>query len=222
MKKNNLIVALDVDSFAKAKKFVNLLYPDVKLFKVGLQLFINCGHKIIPEIKKKGAGAFLDLKFYDIPNTVSNAVAQAVRLKVKMLTLHISGGKEMLELAVKTAREESRMLKIKKPLLIGVTVLTSQETNPKKVLELAKFGLDCGLDGVVCSAKEVVLLRKKINKKFIIVTPGIRPNTKNYDDQKRVASAKEALRLGSDYLVVGRPIIQAENPKKILQDMLKE
>ncbi|MEW6170396.1 MAG: orotidine-5'-phosphate decarboxylase [Candidatus Omnitrophota bacterium] len=222
MKKNNLIVALDLDSFTKAKKFINLLYKDVKLFKVGLQLFINCGHEIIPEIKKKGAEVFLDLKFYDIPNTVSNAVTEAVRLNVKMLTVHISGGKEMLTSAVRTAKKEAKILRIKKPLLIGVTVLTSQETKPSRVLELAKMGLSCGLDGIVCSVKEVQYLRKKINKKFIIVTPGIRPNTQNFDDQKRIASAKEALRLGSDYLVVGRPILEARNPKKALQDMLKE
>lgn len=221
MKKNNLIIALDVDSFSKAKRMVDLLLPKIKIFKVGLQLFLNCGYKIIPEIKKRRTEVFLDLKFYDIPNTVSNAVREAVRLKVKMLTMHISGGKEMLELAVKTARKEAKKLKIKRPLLIGVTVLTSQETNPKKVLELAKLGLNCGLDGVVCSVKEVALLRKKIKKKFIIVTPGIRPNTKTSDDQKRVATAQRAIKLGSDFLVIGRPVLEAKNPLKVVEGILK-
>lgn len=220
MKKNNLIIALDVDSFKKAKRFINILWPKVKIFKVGLQLFINCGQKIIKEIHRKGGEVFLDLKFYDIPNTVSNAVRQAVHLKVKMLTLHISGEKEMLKTAVKAAKEEAKKLKIKRPLLIGVTVLTSQETNPQKVLALAKIGLNCGLDGVVCSVKEVPLLRKKLKKKFIIVTPGIRPNTQNSDDQKRVATAQQATKLGSDFLVMGRPILEAENPLSIVKKLV--
>lgn len=209
---SKIILALDVDSFSKAKRFVNLLYPKIKIFKVGLQLFIACGPKIIDFIRKIGAEVFLDLKFFDIPNTVANATRQAVRLKVKMLTLHISGGEEMLKAAVKAAREESSRLKIKAPLLLGVTVLTSQKASSNEVLRLAKFGLDCGLDGVVCSAQEAKNLRSKIKKKFIMITPGIRPDKTVRDDQKRTATIAEALRVGSDFLVIGRPILEAKNP----------
>jgi orotidine-5'-phosphate decarboxylase len=162
----------------------------------------------------------LDLKFFDISNTVANAVRQAVRLKVKMLTLHISGGEDMLEAAVKAAKDQSRSLGINKPLLIGVTVLTSQETSAQEVLRLAKIGLSCGLDGVVCSVREAAILRREIKKKFIIVTPGIRQSKIAGDDQKRTATAKEALAAGSDFLVVGRPIVEATDPVKALKEII--
>lgn len=218
--KAKIIVALDVDSFIKAKYFVNKLYSKIRIFKVGAQLFTACGPKIIEYIHKKGAEVFLDLKFFDIPNTVANAVRQAVRLKVRMLTLHIWGGEEMIRASVKAAKEESRRLKIKPPLLIGVTVLTSKEVKPHGVLELAKVGLRDGLDGVVCSVRESMLLRKKIKKRFVIVTPGIRPNKAVGDDQKRTATARDAIRAGSDFLVIGRPILEAEDPVKAIKDLI--
>ena len=180
MNERKLILALDVDSLEKAMNFVNLLYPKIRFFKIGSQLFTGCGPKIIEFIHKKGGEVFLDLKFHDIPNTVANAVAQAARLKVKMLTLHISGGKEMLEAAVKAAKT----IKPNQPLLIGVTVLTSQESGRDEVLRLARIGLGCGLDGVVCSAQEVRFLRGELGKDFVIVTPGIRPKQTGVDDQK--------------------------------------
>ena len=170
-----VILALDVDSFAKAKYFVNKLYPQIKIFKVGIQLFTHAGPKIVEYINKKGAQVFLDLKFFDIPHSVANAVRQAVRLRVKMLTLHILGDQDMLKQALKAAKEEAKRLKVKRPLLIGVTVLTSKETTSSDVLTLAKIGIECGLDGVVCSAREAALIRREIKKKFLIVTPGIRP-----------------------------------------------
>lgn len=214
-----LILALDVDTSSKAKYFVNLLYPHIKVFKVGSQLFTVCGPKIIEFIHKKGAEIFLDLKFHDIPHTVAHAVRQAVRLKVKMLTLHISGGKEMLSAAVEAARQEAKRLKVKRPLLVGVTVLTSQKAAREEILRLAKLGLSCGVDGVVCSAQEVRYLRKNIQDKFIIVTPGIRPKESGMDDQKRTATAGEALRAGSNFLVVGRPILEAKNPLQALREL---
>lgn len=215
-----IILALDVDSFAKAKYFIDKLYPEVKIFKVGSQLFTGYGPKVIEFIRKKGAEVFLDLKFFDIPNTVANAVKQAVRLKIKMLTLHISGGREMILAAVKSAKNESRKLKLKRPLLIGVTVLTSQQAEPQEVLNLARLGLDCGLDGVVCSVLEAATLRKAINKKFFIVTPGIRQDTKIVDDQKRTATASEAAEAGSNFLVIGRPILEAADPKEAVKNYL--
>jgi orotidine-5'-phosphate decarboxylase len=210
--KPKLILALDVDTFSKAQYFVNKLYPKVKIFKVGSQIFTACGPKIIEFIHKKGAEVFLDLKFFDIPNTVASAVRQAVRLKVKMLTLHISGGSTMLEAAVEAARKEASLLKVKRPLLIGVTVLTSQETEPAEVVRLAKSGLASGLDGVVCSVREAACLKESIKERFFIVTPGIRPNSNIKDDQKRTATVKDAINAGSDFLVVGRPILEADEP----------
>ena len=212
-----VILALDVDSFAKAKYFVNKLYPKIKIFKVGIQLFTHAGPRIVEYINKKGAQVFLDLKFFDIPHTVANAVRQAVRLKVKMLTLHILGEQDMLKQALKAAKEEAKRLKVKRPLLIGVTVLTSKETTSSDVLTLAKIGIECGLDGVVCSAREASLLRKEIKKRFIIVTPGIRPKGASSYDQKRTATVKEAIKAGSDFLVIGRPILEAKEPFKVLE-----
>lgn len=217
-----LIIALDVDSYARAKHFVDLLYPKIKIFKVGSMLFTACGPKIIEYIRKKKAEVFLDLKFLDIPNTVANSVAMAGRHQVKMLTLHISGGKQMLAAAVKKAKEEPRRLKLKPPLLIGVTVLTSQEARPKEILKLAKLGLDCGLDGVVCSPQEIKLLRENIPRKFIIVTPGIRLKSAPADDQKRTATAVEAIKAGSDFLVVGRPILEARDPLAVAAELLRD
>lgn len=215
-----IILALDVDTFAKAKYFVNKLYPQIKIFKVGCQLFTSCGPKIIEFIRHKGAEAFLDLKFFDIPNTVAGAVRQAVRHKVKMLTLHILGDEEMLRLAVRAAKDEAARMKVKRPLLIGVTVLTSKAANSSDVLTLAKMGLGCGLDGVVCSAREVRILRQEIKKKFIIVTPGIRPKAAKQDDQRRTMSAQEAIAAGSDFLVVGRPILEAKDPLKATKELV--
>lgn len=218
---SKIIVALDVDNFSKAKYFVKKLYPAVKIFKIGSQIFTAQGPKVVEYINKIGGEVFLDLKFHDIPNTVASAVKEAVGLKIKMMTLHTFGGREMLEAAVRAADSESKRLKIKKPLLIGVTVLTSQETTPDEVLKLAKLGIGAGLDGVVCSVREAVMLRAKINDKFVIVTPGIRPLDMALADQKRVATPLDAVRAGSDFLVIGRPILEAKDPLKVINDIKK-
>jgi orotidine-5'-phosphate decarboxylase len=217
-----MILALDVDNLGKAKYFVNKLLPQIKIFKVGFQLFTAAGPKIIKFIHRKQAGVFLDLKFFDIPNTVAHAVQEAVRLRVKMLTLHIGGGEEMLRQAVKAAQEESRSLKVKPPLLIGVTVLTSQEGRSGHVLSLARLGLSCGLDGVVCSVREAAMLRRAIKRRFVLVTPGIRPKGSAKDDQKRVATAQEAMKAGANFIVVGRPILEASDPLKAAEAIIRE
>lgn len=216
----SIILALDVDSLLTAKVFVNKLYPKITIFKVGCQLFTGCGPKIIEFIRKKGAEVFLDLKFFDIPNSVAHAVRLAVGLKVKMLTLHILGDEEMLRAAVKAAKEESRRLRLRRPLLIGVTVLTSKEANSSDVLTLAKMGLECGLDGVVCSAQEAAYLRQQIKRKFVIVTPGIRPKSAVHNDQKRTTTVEEAIKAGSNYLVIGRPILEAKNPLEAAKELV--
>jgi orotidine-5'-phosphate decarboxylase len=215
-----LILALDIDSLDKAKEIVDSLFPTIKIFKVGLQLFTACGEGIVKYIQDKGAQVFLDLKFFDIPNTVAHAVRSAVRMKVKMLTLHILGDEEMLKAAVAAAKEEAAIVRVARPLLIGVTVLTSKETTSSDVLTLARLGLDCGLDGVVCSAREAEHLRKNIEKDFLIVTPGIRSEGADKGDQKRTATAKEAINAGSNFLVIGRPILGAQDPLKAAKEIL--
>jgi orotidine-5'-phosphate decarboxylase len=212
LNKAQIILALDVDTLKEAKSFVDTLYPKIKIFKVGSHLFTAYGPRIIEMLHKKGAEVFLDLKYFDIPNAVAAAVGEAVRLKVKMLTLHISGGPEMLEAAVAAASRQAKTLDIPRPLLIGVTVLTSQTAGPGEVLALAKQGIACGLDGVVCSAWEAEVLRSKIKQKFVMVTPGIRPDNTGKDDQKRTATVSQAVGAGSNFLVIGRPILNAADP----------
>ncbi|MDD5431589.1 MAG: orotidine-5'-phosphate decarboxylase [Candidatus Omnitrophica bacterium] len=216
---SKIILALDVDSLKKAEYFLNKLYPDIKIFKIGSHLFTAIGPKIVEVVRKKGGEVFLDLKFFDIPNTVANAVRSAVRLKVKMLTLHIQGGEEMLKAAVKAAEDESCKTGLRRPLLIGVTVLTSQKSSPIRVLKLAKLGLQCGLDGIVCSPKETAYLRSKIKSDFVIVTPGIRPKSAKSDDQKRTATAEAAIKAGSSFLVIGRPILEAKDPLRAIESL---
>ena len=216
-----LILALDVDTLESAKDFVDKLYPKIKIFKVGSHLFTAYGPKVIEMLHKKGAEAFLDLKYFDIPNTVAKAVAAATRQKVKMLTLHISGGVEMIQAAVFAAKAQADAISVNRPLLIGVTILTSSLAKPKDVLALAKKGIANGLDGLVCSAGEAALIRNKIKKSFIIITPGIRPDYAA-DDQKRTATVKQAIKAGSDFLVIGRPILKSKDPLKMTEEILRD
>ncbi|PIQ90744.1 MAG: orotidine-5'-phosphate decarboxylase [Candidatus Omnitrophica bacterium CG11_big_fil_rev_8_21_14_0_20_41_12] len=215
-----IILALDVDTLEQAKHFVNKLYPKIKTFKVGSHLFTAFGPQIIRLLHQKGAEVFLDLKYFDIPNTVAKAVEAAVRQKVKMLTLHISGGKEMIKAAVTSAKAQAKAINVRRPLLIGVTVLTSSPAKSKEVLALAKQGVAYGLDGVVCSVHEAVSLRKKIKKNFIIITPGIRSRDSAKDDQKRTATVSQAVEAGSNFLVIGRPILKAANPLTKTEELL--
>ncbi len=160
--KSQLIVALDVDTFAQAKKLVDKLYPLVKIFKVGSQLFTCAGPKSVEYIREKGAEVFLDLKFHDIPNTVASAVIAATWLNVLMLTVHASGGSEMMAQAQEAAKSTAKKFRRRKPKIVAVTILTSQVARPDDVLDLARKAIDCGLDGVVCSVREAKLLRKNI------------------------------------------------------------
>ena len=217
---SKIILALDVDTIEEAKRFVDRLYPKINIFKVGSHLFTAYGPKVIEMLHKKGAQVFLDLKYFDIPNTVAKAVAAATRLRINMLTLHISGGKEMLEAAVASVEKQAKASKVKRPLLIGVTVLTSKNAKTTEVLALAKIGISCGLDGVVCSVNEAAILRRSIKKDFIVVTPGIRLNDSAKDDQKRIATVSQAVEAGSNFLVIGRPILKAENPLATAEELL--
>jgi orotidine-5'-phosphate decarboxylase len=219
-----LIVALDVGTLDRAKHLVDILSSTVKIFKVGSQLFTACGPEAVRMISNKGAQVFLDLKFHDIPNTVFQAVSASTANAV-MITVHIKGGREMLEAAVRGATEKAKELNIKRPFIVGVTRLTSDrnESNTKQdILQAARLAKHAGLDGVVCSAHEAPMIRREFGKDFLIVTPGIRPKGYPSDDQSRVATAKEAIEAGADFIVVGRPIIKAEDPKKVAEDIIEQ
>jgi orotidine-5'-phosphate decarboxylase len=217
--KNKLIVALDVDSFEKAKKLIDKLSPYVNIFKVGSELFTNSGPKIIEYINEKQKKTFLDLKFYDIPNTVKRATLAAAKHKVFMMTFHASGGQDMLSEAVNGINGRAV-----RPLLVAVTVLTSKAERSalKQVIRLAKITQKAGLDGIVCSANETKRVKKIFGKKFLVINPGIRPKWAQKNDQKRVTSPEEAVKNGADFIVVGRPITEAKNPVSATREILEE
>jgi len=224
--KPQLIVALDVPSWLMATKLVDRLSPEVRYFKVGSQLFTLCGPRIVRYIRAKGGYVFLDLKFHDIPNTVANAVRAAADLGVAMMTVHAQGGRDMLRAAVGAARAGRRRgQRLRRPPdIVAVTVLTSQASaqTHKEVLRLARLAKEAGCAGVVASAHECARLRYLLGKRFCIITPGIRPPGAETGDQKRVATPRQAVRAGSDYLVVGRPVVQALDPAKAARAIKKD
>lgn len=244
-RRTQLIVALDVDTKDEAERLVNILCSKVKIFKVGSQLFTTAGPDAVKMISKKGAQVFLDLKFHDIPHTVFQSVSagtasavtiasntteslnkgvkEAIKLSVFMMTVHTEGGSEMLKAAVRGATEKARELDIERPFIVGVTRLTSdnnEKATEVEVLEAARLARDSGLDGVVCSALEAPRIREEFGKDFLIVTPGIRPEGYPSDDQSRVATPQRAIEAGADYIVVGRPIIKAEDPLRAAKDIV--
>ena len=204
--KSKLIVALDVDGYAPAVALIEDLLGAVGIFKVGSQLFTRVGPKIVEYIHERGGHCFLDLKFHDIPNTVAKAVESAAALRVSWLTIHASGGAEMLKAAATPIPH--------RPRLLGVTVLTSVGgVVGNEVVRLARLCRECGLDGVVASAQELALIREAVGKELLIVTPGIRPVWSETGDQKRITTPAQAVAAGADYLVVGRPIVAAADPR---------
>lgn len=222
---NPLIVALDVETLDEAVALVKKLGDSVEIYKIGSQLFTSYGPQAVHAVTSLGKKVFLDLKFHDIPNTVANAVTSATALNVFMMTVHTIGGIEMMEAAVEASGKKAQALKIERPLIVGVTVLTSaskEESTQSKVLERADAAKRAGLDGVVASAHEVSALRQRLGKNFVIVTPGIRPSGTDKGDQKRTATPAEAIRDGSDFLVVGRPIVAAASPYEAARGILKE
>lgn len=230
---DKLIVALDVDDLNAAGGIIDRLYPVVKMFKIGSQLFTSAGPGAIELVKKKGAGIFLDLKFHDIPNTVAGAIRSATRLGVSMVNVHVQGGFDMMKAATIASHEEARKLGVKGPVILGVTVLTSMGEKDLRDLEirkgmksqvtyLAKLAKDAGLDGVVASAEEIQPVRWLCGDDFVIVTPGIRPVWAQKGDQKRTATPKEAIGLGANYIVVGRPILEAPDPRLAAEEIIKE
>ena len=231
--KEKLIVALDVESAAEARKLFTGLREHVGMFKIGSQLFTVAGPSIVREIVEAGGRVFLDLKFHDIPNTVAAASAEAVRLGVSIFNVHALGGKEMMRRAVEAAMETAARERLPLPKVIAVTVLTSsdartlaevgvRQTPEEMVMRLALLARDCGLHGVVASPHEIKIVRQVIKDEFLIVTPGVRPASHAHDDQKRVMTPAEAYRQGADYLVVGRAIINAPDPAQAAASIIEE
>ncbi len=229
---DKLIVSLDLENFKQTCELIDLLSPQVNHFKVGIAPFTAFGDALLEKLAIMHKSVFLDLKFHDIPNTVFNAARAAAHKGIYMMNFHCLGGGEMLKAAVAgvdAAKPEQR------PLLLGVTILTSMSeanmhslgltgTVEEKVLELAQLAKDSGMDGVVASAKEAKLIRDNLGKDFVIVTPGIRPSwaMKKSEDQKRVLTPAQAIEQGSDYIVVGRPIIAAPDPLEAAQKIITE
>jgi orotidine-5'-phosphate decarboxylase len=230
-----IIFALDVSSLDEARKFVRLLKGRTGFFKVGLELFTAFGKEAVRTVQEEGGRIFLDLKFHDIPNTVSRAAEEAVKLGVDMLNLHASGGLEMMRETADRCRKMAEKMNRPKPILLAVTILTSlDEKNLQEVgllgsvaehvVGLADLAKQAGIDGVVASPQEIVPIRQKCGPQFVIVTPGIRPAfaETGKDDQKRVLTAKEAVAAGADYIVVGRPVRLASDPAAAMDKVIEE
>jgi orotidine-5'-phosphate decarboxylase len=225
-----IILALDVSGYDLALDLVDRFADYVGIFKIGLELFTACGPRIVDEISgKKGKKVFLDLKFHDIPNTVSKAAIVSTRLGVYMFNVHASGGLEMMRRCKERVDEVSLKEGIARPKILGVSVLTSLTRDILKnelgvqhglrthVKQLSALALAAGLDGVVASGREVEAIREQCGDQFLIVTPGIRPSWTPPDDQKRTMTPKEAVRAGADYLVLGRSVVQQPDPVKALE-----
>lgn len=233
--KDRLIVALDVSTLAEAEAWMAKLAGEVGMFKVGLELFTSCGTALFDVVKKHKAKLFFDGKFHDIPNTVSGASKAAVRNGCDMFNIHALGGRRMMTAAAEACRETAESLALSsRPALIAVTILTSMSPEALKadlqiekplvdmVPFLASLAKECGLDGVVASAQEAGRIRESVGDDFLIVTPGIRPAFASSDDQARIVTPAEAIKGGADYIVVGRPILKAENPLEAARRVVEE
>jgi orotidine-5'-phosphate decarboxylase len=228
---NPIIVAMDVPGAETALQLAAQLAPVVGAFKIGSELFTSAGPEIVRRIRATGADVFLDLKFHDIPNTVAKAVASATRLDVQMLTIHTCGGLEMMQAAEQSAQQTALQCGRKAPLVLGVTVLTSMDSNNlsevgvianvgQQVERLASLAAKAGLRGLVCSPLEITALRQVLPAQMQLVTPGIRTGAEKADDQKRTLTPKEAITAGANWLVIGRPIYAAENPRAAAEKIL--
>jgi orotidine-5'-phosphate decarboxylase len=232
--KDKLIVALDVDSASRALDLFAALRDVAGMFKIGSQLFTAAGPDVVRQIISNGGRIFLDLKFHDIPNTVAASGVEAARLGVSIFNVHASGGAEMMKRTAAAVAEVSVKEGLAKPKVIAVTLLTSIDQNtlaqigilnePRSVVSSwAQLAADCGLDGVVASPQEIEIIRDAVDKPdFVIVTPGVRSAGSVADDQRRVLTAAEAIRAGADYLVVGRPILNAADPVKAANRIVAE
>lgn len=225
---NKIIVALDVSDEAKLLSLMDSLKGHEVWTKIGMELFYAMGPAVVHEAKKRGFKVFLDLKLHDIPNTVNKGIAALTKLPIDMVNVHAAGGSEMMKRAADAVKASPNS-----PLLIAVTQLTSTTTEQMNleqrilgdvkdsVVNFAKLAKDSGCDGVVSSPLEVQAIKQNCGSQFLTVTPGIRPADKETHDQKRVTTPADALKLGTDYMVIGRPITEAKNPREALESILK-
>lgn len=231
--KDKIIIALDVSTVEEAKEHMRALQHKVGAFKIGLQLFTSAGSNFVREIVENGIKLFLDLKFHDIPATVAKAAVEAARLGVWMFDIHASGGSEMIKRTVESVKEVCYEETLKKPKIIGVSVLTSSNRETlreigvngdinSQVLKLAKISYENGLDGVVASPNEAALIRKHLDAEdFKVVTPGVRLGKIADDDQERVMNPSGAIASGADYLVIGRPILHANDKLEAVHSIIE-
>lgn len=226
-----IILALDSPEHEIARNWVVKLKHKVKTFKVGSILFLDSGSEGLREFSNLGADVFLDLKFHDIPSTVEKTARQSVRFCANMFTIHTLGGFEMMKSASEAVKDEAEKLSYPKPLVLGVTVLTSHDkksleqigistSTQDTVMNLATLAEKANVDGLVCSGVEVEALRNEFGDRFTLIVPGIRPGTANHD-QKRVTTPEEAVSKGADYLVIGRAITEADNPEEVVDEIVK-
>jgi len=229
--RNKIIFALDVDNINDIYRWAEILTNKVGMFKVGKELFTSVGPAAVRAVKQHGGEVFLDLKYHDIPNTVAQAMLAAGRLGVRLVNLHALGGPEMMEKACKAVRTEFG--DTERPRLLAVTILTSSTGETLKavgidypveqmVVRLAKLAKESGMDGVVASPLEIQAIRAACGSDFLIVTPGVRPSFAATDDQKRIMTPSEAVKAGVDYLVIGRPIAKASDPRQAAEMIVDE
>ena len=230
--KKKIIVALDTTDISQALALTKLI-PDVGAFKLGLEYFCANGPEGINKISETGIKIFLDLKFHDIPNTVAGAIKASLNMEPYMMTVHLSGGYNMLHRTMEEVKEYCAKNSLKIPLILGVSVLTSIDDNDftslgligkveDQVIRLAKLAKDADLDGMVCSAKELKIVKKKMGQNLILVTPGIRPAGGIMNDQKRIVTPSQAISDGANFLVIGRPITEAIDPVQALNNISLE
>ena len=230
--KKKIIVAIDTIDTNEALKITKLI-PDVGAFKLGLEYFCANGPKGISKISETGVKIFLDLKFHDIPNTVAGAIRASLNLEPYMMTVHLSGGYNMLHRTMEEVKEYCSKKSLKRPLILGVSVLTSIDNSDfsalgikgkveDQVVRLAKLAEYAGLDGLVCSAKELKIVKREVGKNLILVTPGIRPTGGAINDQKRIVTPAQAIKDGANFLVIGRPITSVDDPQEALNNISLE
>lgn len=230
-RERGLIVALDFPTWPEAERIVEML-PEARYFKVGLELYLTSGGAAVEYLRKMGKEVFVDLKFHDIPNTVAQACRQVVSQGAFMFNVHASGGREMMRQAAAAVREEALLRGGRRPLLLAVTVLTSMNNADLEEIGLhdvkdtvgrmAGLAREAGLDGVVASPWEIRLIRERCGPDFRIICPGVRPDWSEAGDQKRIKTPREAIREGADFLVVGRPVTKAANPREAALRIIAE
>ncbi|MBI4843522.1 MAG: orotidine-5'-phosphate decarboxylase [Nitrospirae bacterium] len=230
---DKIILALDVADSDSAVEIVEKFKDHIEIFKIGSELFTSAGPDVVKKIISMGKKVFLDLKFHDIPNTAAKSVKAAAEMGVFMLNVHASGGAEMMRKASHAVSELSSKKNIERPKLLAVTVLTSIDeaalqkdagvgrSIEEQVMHLAKLAMNSGLDGVVASPRETEMIRSQFGRDFLIVTPGIRPSWANADDQKRTMTPAEAIKKGSDYIVIGRAVLSQPDPIGALKRIIE-